>query len=525
MTLPYLPDDCIYYILQHLQNDRSTLFNCLLVNRFWCKSTIPLLYANPFVNITERNYPIILTLIFCFNKAEILQLKNQLGPSQINNINFDKEYKPLFEYPKYLENYNHFTINSVINRCFVGYCSDLSISQNKIYDDIIPIFHKSILRQSRNIKQIDILLHLFYEESFKNFNIKNFTSNLTKLNSLSLTFHLNGTFINNEIEQEFLSNIARNLRKLIINLPRTQRSLLQQHITFDNLHYNITLEKLCTIIQKQNKLKIFKITNCHSLLKNILLSLDFQKHSLAHSEFTKCDFNNINLKRFNNLYNLEYLTFKNCKGTILLDQCEILNFASLKLKELSFIRNNWSVDVTSLMIKYLGASLQRLLIENPTIPIIENILTYCSKLNFLKIRIDTRFNLLVLPYFKNLKIGILNINISYYNYININEFFINLANNIPINISKISIFCRKSNKFKEFLENCHDNFEIINLYQTIELEFLKIVLNYIERNNNSLKVFGMTRLDKELNDEELKLFNQIKAKGIKIVDYYSLLLT
>ncbi|CAG8689630.1 6409_t:CDS:1, partial [Rhizophagus irregularis] len=40
-----------------------------------------------------------------------------------------------------------------------------------------------------------------------------------------------------------------------------------------------------------------------------------------------------------------------------------------------------------------------------------------------------------------------------------------------------------------------------------------------------LKVFGMTRLDKELNDEELKLFNQIKSKGIKIVDYYSLLLT
>ncbi|CAG8777850.1 20323_t:CDS:2, partial [Rhizophagus irregularis] len=169
------------------------------------------------------------------------------------------------------------------------------------------------------------------------------------------------------------------------------------------------------------------ITNCHSLLKNILLSLDFQKHSLAHSEFTKCDFNNINLKRFNNLYNLEYLTFKNCKGTILLDQREVLNFTSFKLKELSFIRNNWSVDVTSLMIKYLGASLQRLLIENPTIPIIENILTYCSKLNFLKIRIDT--------------------------------------------------------------QNCHDNFEIINLYQTIELEFLKIVLNYIERNNNSLKVF------------------------------------
>ncbi|CAB4482368.1 uncharacterized protein OCT59_019849 [Rhizophagus irregularis] len=521
MTLPYLPDDCIYYILQHLQNDRSTLFNCLLVNRFWCKSTIPLLYANPFVNITEKNYPIILTLIFCFNKAEILQLKNQLGPSQINNINFDKEYKPLFEYPKYLENYNHFTINSVINRCFVGYCSDLSISQNKIYDDIIPIFHKSILRQSRNIKQIDILLHLFYKESFKNFNIKNFTSNLTKLNSLSLTFHLNGTFINNEIEQEFLSNIARNLRKLIINLPRTQRSLFQ-HGTSNNLINTTTMEKLCTIIQKQNKLKIFKIMNCHSLLNDILLSLEFQKHSLAHIEFTKCDFNIVSLKSFSNLYNLKYLTFESCKGTILLDQCEILNFASLKLKELSFKRNNWNVDVTSLMIKYLGESLQRLiLIENLTIPVVENISMYCPNLVFLRIRIDNSFNLLVLPYLKNLRISILNINISYYNSNNVNEIFINLANNIPINISKISIYSCNFNKFGEFLKNCHNNFEIINLNHIIELEFLKIILNYIERSNNSLKIFGMAGLSKELNDEELKLLDQIKAKGVKIVEFYS----
>jgi hypothetical protein len=108
MTLPYLPDDCIYYILQHVQNNRSTLFNCLLVNRFWCKSSIPLLYANPFVKITEKNYPIILTLICCFNRAEISQLKNHLELTQITNINFDEEYKPLFEYPKYLKNYFYY---------------------------------------------------------------------------------------------------------------------------------------------------------------------------------------------------------------------------------------------------------------------------------------------------------------------------------------------------------------------------------------------------------------------------------
>src|SRR5688572_9696934 len=132
MTLPYLTDDCIYYILQYLQNDDLTLFNCLLVNRFWCKSTIPLIYAKPFAKKSPKKYLIITTLIFCFDKAEILQLKNQLTLNQINSINIDEEHKPLFEYPKYLEDYNDFEINSTIIRYFTS----LSISNNIMYDDI-----------------------------------------------------------------------------------------------------------------------------------------------------------------------------------------------------------------------------------------------------------------------------------------------------------------------------------------------------------------------------------------------------
>ncbi|POG69840.1 uncharacterized protein OCT59_023820 [Rhizophagus irregularis] len=520
MTLPYLTDDCIYYILQHLQNDCSTLFKCLLVNRFWCRSTIPLLYANPFANITEKKYSITLTLIFCFNKAEILQLKNQLGFSQINNINIDKEHNPLFEYPKYLENYDSNLIIIVIYRWFAKYYFWI-LGHQKIYHDIIPIFHQSILRQSRNIKRLDILLYLLYKESFKNFNFQNFTSNLTKLNSLSLNFYLKGT-VNKEIEQEFLRNIANictNSRKLIIKLPQIRRPPFQHHDTSNNLiNTTTTLEKLCTIIQVQNKLKMFKIWRCNSLLNNILLSLEFQKHSLVRVEFTLCDFSNVSLKRFNDLYNLKYLKFIFCKG-ILLYQCEGLNFSSFKLKELSFIRDYWNVNVTSLMIKYLGVSLQSLFVENPIISLIENISTYCPNLIFLKIRIYLHVDLSVIQLFKNLRTRLLSITISY----NVDKFFINLANNIPINIREISIYIysripNKFLKFKEFLENCHNSFEMINLNQIIGLELLKIVLNYIERSNNSLKVLGM-KLDKKLNDEELKLLNRIKAKEVKIVEF------
>ncbi|CAG8641738.1 5857_t:CDS:2 [Rhizophagus irregularis] len=466
MTLPYLIDDCVYNILQYLQNDGSTLFNCLLVNRFWCKTTIPILYANPFATGYRKKHKLISTIILLFNKEEILQLKNQLGTNQIKKFNIDDEHKPLFEYLKYLEDYNYYKISSFMTRfIFCNITLSISSSLKECKFNISPIFHQRILCQSRNIKQLDISLDLFNSEAFKNFNVQNFISNLTKLKSLTLSLSLGDTN-NNEIEQEFLGSIANNnfnnlnLRKLIIDL--TSKKLVGQKIN--------TCEKIYKIIQGQNKLKIFQIRNCcYSLLNNILLSLEFRKHSLVHIEI---------------------------------------------LKELSFIRNEWNADVTSLMIKYLGESLQKLLIEDPTIQLIENISMYCPNLIFLEIRIYLYVDLSVLSFLKNLRIRILNIKISY----NIDKiFFINLANNIPINISKISFsiyFCDfRLSKLKEFLENCHNSFEIINLNHIIEYQLLEIVLNYIERSNNSLKLLGMMKLNEKLNDKELKLLNQIEAKG------------
>ncbi|PKK58629.1 hypothetical protein RhiirC2_857697, partial [Rhizophagus irregularis] len=431
MTLSYLTDDCFYHTLQYLQNDDSTLFNCLLVNRFW---------------------------------SEILQLKEQLVEvNQINNINIDEEHKPLFEYLKYLENYNEFEIESAILR----YYSSLSISQNKMYNKIIPIFHQSILRQSSNIKKIDISLDLFYKKSFKNFNVQNSNLNLIKLNSLII--RLNGT-ANNEVGQGFLSNIADvslNLRLLIINLNQRSRRLLVNPTTSNNLIDTTTWKKLYKIIQGQNKLKIFIIWNCF-LLNNILSSLESQKQSLVHIVFNHTNFVNVNLKSLNNLYNLEYLIFEYCEG-LLLNQCDILNFASFKLKELSFKRDKWDDVITLSIIKYLGEPLQTISVENITIPLIENIPLYCPNLILLKIGIFSHVDFSEVSFYRK------------------------LANNVPINVSKISFYInsRTSNnsnnflKFKEFLENCHNNFEMINLNHNIELEFLKIVLNYIERSNNN----------------------------------------
>ncbi|CAB4399848.1 unnamed protein product [Rhizophagus irregularis] len=510
MKLPYLSDDCIYYILKYLRDDHSTLFNCLLVNRFWCKETVPFLYANPFEHLigsknnTTHKCSIIFTLISCFDKAEILKLKNQLNEYN-DNINYyiNEENESLFEYPKYLENYNCLTINNIIFEWFKNFFN--IPSNNEIVANFIPTFHQSNLRQSINIKRLDISFYSFFFN--KNNNIRSFDQNLTKLNSLSLR-DINEKC--NDFTQEFLESVAN----ICSNLKRLEISSLPNNISMK------IKENLCKIIQNQNKFNALKISRCESFLNNIFLSLEFQKHSLVYIEFVGINFGNIPFKNFITLYNLKYLSFIYC-GEISSEQCNLLNFATFKLKELTLL--TWSNNIALSMIKYLGKSLQKLYFDgiSITITIIEYISTYCLNLNSLKLRIGSGINY-VFPYFKNLRINnlILIIHNQYFR----NNLLANLFENLaPINVKEISIylFYFSDTTLKEILENCHHRLEMINLNINIDLEKLQIILNYIEKNNNSLKFLGTKKLERVLKDEETKLLDQIKARGVTLLDFYS----
>jgi len=63
---------------------------------------------------------------------------------------------------------------------------------------------------------------------------------------------------------------------------------------------------------------------------------------------------------------------------------------------------------------------------------------------------------------------------------------------------------------------------MIDLNHDIEVEFLNNILKYIERSKNSLKILGMSKIkEKVLNDEESKLLDQIKDKGVTMVKFDS----
>src|SRR5687768_14719179 len=42
-----LNEDVLFLLFEELQSDSKTLFSCLLVNRLWCETVIPILWRNP----------------------------------------------------------------------------------------------------------------------------------------------------------------------------------------------------------------------------------------------------------------------------------------------------------------------------------------------------------------------------------------------------------------------------------------------------------------------------------------------
>src|SRR5947208_1286152 len=108
MNVPQLNDDCIYYIIKSLQNSsHSTLFNLLLVVRFWCKVAIPLLYKISFSKLKDKSKILIIqTFLLCLNEKEknYLTKQNNIHNKTLNlNLFQSNVLKPIFEYSKYIK--------------------------------------------------------------------------------------------------------------------------------------------------------------------------------------------------------------------------------------------------------------------------------------------------------------------------------------------------------------------------------------------------------------------------------------
>ncbi|GBC05289.1 hypothetical protein RclHR1_06150015 [Rhizophagus clarus] len=124
--------DVIYQILEELQDDSKSLYSCLLINRTWCETTVPILWKFPgrYV-LNNSNNKLFNVILLQLSEKSRDNLKNV-----VNNIFTESFRPPLFNYIKFWRHLNLRLIESMM-------INSKDIVKSKIYllrNEILKLF-------------------------------------------------------------------------------------------------------------------------------------------------------------------------------------------------------------------------------------------------------------------------------------------------------------------------------------------------------------------------------------------------
>ncbi|CAG8471813.1 14007_t:CDS:1 [Funneliformis mosseae] len=99
---PILPVDCFEEIFRFLQEDKTSLHSCILVNRLWCENTAPFLWRQPFTFLgttLRASEKLIQTYLSCLNEKDRsllitngIKLPKLLRRSTFNYVTFLRNF-------------------------------------------------------------------------------------------------------------------------------------------------------------------------------------------------------------------------------------------------------------------------------------------------------------------------------------------------------------------------------------------------------------------------------------------------
>ncbi|CAB4380798.1 unnamed protein product [Rhizophagus irregularis] len=501
MPLPSLPDECFNNVLSFL--NRCTLHKCLLVNRYYCKHSIPIIWRNPFKWSCINGFLLINTLLKCLNEDEI----SSLIPYGINI----SHQPPLFEYEKFVRKFDHCN-------CVIGILEWL-----KFELIVLPTFQQDIIIQ----KLIDIIYHMFMRarSNLKEFvifmdygsydlpNISTFTTynpGITNLRSLKLEI------ISYSIKSQNIIEFLRTLSKVCNGIIRFKIWLLQIR--------NEILLPILDIIKSQpiNNLSIcYTIThNIEDISKTIIYTSKFRSKTLKRLTFDRISFKGVDFLLISKLKNLEYLKMFYCNN-FTIKHCEDLSKREFHLKGLTWLHNTDNYDLLQVIVminSLCDEALVELYSNVATIETVKIMKKSCPNINILRLS-GSLYHLIIplicdLTPLKTLDILVeievdnqvllkslgdylksvenLSFNFDFY-CINLLKYFEYFTNNCKANLKKLSI-------------NLHNN----NLSRK---DFLKCIDNY-QRVHNSLKILEIKQHEFYWSKEEREIIRSLENQGV-----------
>ncbi|EXX70374.1 hypothetical protein GLOIN_2v1871662 [Rhizophagus irregularis DAOM 181602=DAOM 197198] len=269
-----------YEIIKYFQNDYSTLYSCIFVNRLWCRLAIPLLWENPF-SIRTGNYEFI--EIYLYNNLNNDYIAKLNEYKTINNSLLSTN--TLFNYPSFLKYLSAYKLYSSVDKWF-----DYSIRNSKfeiktyvseenfkrlVYMSLFKIFIESEV----NLHTLEIKALSIYDRASLNeileliLQNQNFIHNIGNL-KLYIRVYKDNTIFNNHVLQ--MIHLHQNLKKILLYenyFSLYQSLLLSKDYNCSNTLNTITfyyidfgeIINLDEIFEQLNVLESVHIVYCFSL--------------------------------------------------------------------------------------------------------------------------------------------------------------------------------------------------------------------------------------------------------------------
>jgi hypothetical protein len=143
--MPILNKDILFLIFEELQDDSKSLFSCLMVNRYWCDTVIPVLWRNPWcynsINYSNKSYLFIIIACYLFD-----DIKEFITNQRIRLPSGSKQ-PLLFDYLSFCRSINVNIINNIIS---IG--SSLAYNQFCMQQEFYYLF----MRKCQELKYFDM---------------------------------------------------------------------------------------------------------------------------------------------------------------------------------------------------------------------------------------------------------------------------------------------------------------------------------------------------------------------------------
>ncbi|PKC05029.1 hypothetical protein RhiirA5_421459 [Rhizophagus irregularis] len=459
-----LPADCLNEIFEYIEQDKNTLYSCLLVNRLWCEVAVRILWRNIWnfqYGLFYMPYQIrilmsiINTLISCLPKESKEHLYEK-------GIDFKNRKSSLFNYASFCRVLSIHGIDQMIQLILRKQHSITSNYHKKLLSQEIL---KMFMIQVSSLKSLDCYSGYSKDIIFDNFpGAKKCLNNLTEFNCSS------------DIDSKFfyqISRICHNIQTLKITFGNDTSNGLAELISSQKNLKNVILQNYYTTTNNGKK-----VLNTFKKFSSTLIKLKIRKSYMPL----------LFISDFNNLQEL-ILSSDYYGGCNYFNQLQHVIFPKLKvLKFYTFLE-------VEKLIKFLeinGKNLKELYIRDENNSLNLAIAKFCPNLK-------TLFTKFIINEPETLKTILNNCqyleNINFwrgYRYLNEIEFLDILTNYSPKNFYRLEmyyVFNAQSKLFSKELENFFINWNIRNSKKLLSLIIIKDYESLsLEENDKNMKI-------------------------------------